>query len=71
MMAFPLFLASESDVSWADTAEVLAWAAGIPGLAHQPAVLYVPLTRQAGWRRGAETPQREGTPARGGYGRWA
>jgi cardiolipin synthase len=49
MMAFPLFLASESDVSWADTAEVLAWATGIPGLALSlyAAVLYVPLARRA------------------------
>jgi cardiolipin synthase len=49
MMAFPLFLASESDVSWADTAEVLAWATGIPGLALSlyAAALYVPLARRA------------------------
>ena len=56
MMAFPLFLASESDVSWADTAEVLAWATGIPGLALSlyAAVLYVPWPGGR-WRRGAET----------------
>ena len=30
MIAFPLFLASHSDLSWADTAGVLAWIAGIP-----------------------------------------
>ena len=49
MMAFPLFLASESDLSWADTAEVLAWATGIPGLVLSlyAAVLYVPLARRA------------------------
>ena len=32
MVAFPLFLASHSTLGWADTAEVLAWVAGIPGL---------------------------------------
>jgi cardiolipin synthase (CMP-forming) len=49
MIAFPLFLASHSDISWADTAGVLAWVAGIPGLALSlyAAVLYVPLARQA------------------------
>ena len=45
MVAFPLFLAAESTVGWADTAEVLAWIAGIPGLALSlySAALYVPL----------------------------
>jgi cardiolipin synthase len=49
MIAFPLFLASESTVGWADTAEVLAWLAGIPGLALSlyAAALYVPMARQA------------------------
>jgi cardiolipin synthase len=49
MIAFPLFLASHSDLSWADTAGVLAWVAGIPGLALSlyAAALYVPLARQA------------------------
>jgi len=49
MMAFPLFLAGESDISWADTAHVLAWLTGIPGLALSlySAVLYVPLGRRA------------------------
>jgi cardiolipin synthase (CMP-forming) len=49
MIAFPLFLASHSDLSWADTAGVLAWVAGIPGLALSlyAAVLYVPLARRA------------------------
>jgi cardiolipin synthase (CMP-forming) len=49
MIAFPLFLASESTVGWADTAEVLAWIAGIPGLALSlyAAALYVPIARQA------------------------
>ncbi len=32
MVAFPLFLASKSTLGWADTAEVLAWVWGIPGL---------------------------------------
>ena len=32
MFAFPLFLASESTLGWADQAETLAWVAGIPGL---------------------------------------
>ena len=49
MMAFPLFLASHSDLSWADTAGVLAWLTGIPGLVLSlyAAVLYVPMARQA------------------------
>ncbi|MGK2949165.1 MAG: CDP-alcohol phosphatidyltransferase family protein [Acidimicrobiales bacterium] len=49
MLAFPLFLASESTISWADTAEVLAWVAGIPGLllSWYSAALYVPLARDA------------------------
>jgi cardiolipin synthase len=49
MIAFPLFLASHSDLSWADTAGVLAWIAGIPGLAFSlyAAVLYVPIARRA------------------------
>ena len=49
MFAFPLFLASHSDLSWADTAGVLAWVAGIPGLVLSlySAVLYVPLARRA------------------------
>ena len=49
MIAFPLFLASHSDLSWADTAGVLAWMTGIPGLVLSlyAAVLYVPLARQA------------------------
>jgi cardiolipin synthase len=49
MISFPLFLGAESDVSWADTAEVLAWLTGIPGLVLSlySAVLYVPLARRA------------------------
>jgi cardiolipin synthase len=49
MIAFPLFLASHSDLWWADTAGVLAWLAGIPALALSlyAAVLYVPIARRA------------------------
>jgi cardiolipin synthase len=49
MIAFPLFLASHSDLSWADAAGVLAWIAGIPALALSlyAAVLYVPIARRA------------------------
>ena len=49
MISFPLFLASHSDLSWADTAGVLAWVAGIPGLVLSlyAAALYVPLARRA------------------------
>jgi cardiolipin synthase len=49
MIAFPLFLASESTVGWADAAETLAWLIGIPGLALSwySAALYVPLARRA------------------------
>jgi cardiolipin synthase (CMP-forming) len=49
MIAFPLFLASHSDLWWADTAGVLAWIAGIPALALSlyAAVLYIPIARRA------------------------
>jgi cardiolipin synthase (CMP-forming) len=49
MIAIPLFLASHSDLSWADAAGVLAWIAGIPGLVLSlyAAVLYVPIARRA------------------------
>ena len=49
MIAFPLFLASESTLGWADQAEVMAWGAGVPGLALSvwAALLYVPLARSA------------------------
>jgi cardiolipin synthase (CMP-forming) len=49
MIAFPLFLASHSDLSWADAAGVLAWIAGIPALALSlyAAVLYIPIARRA------------------------
>ena len=49
MIAFPLFLASESTVGWADLAETLAWIAGIPGLilSWYSAALYIPMARRA------------------------
>jgi cardiolipin synthase len=49
MIAFPLFLASESTLGWADQAEALAWIAGILGLALSwyAAALYVPMARTA------------------------
>ncbi|HEY6697883.1 MAG TPA: CDP-alcohol phosphatidyltransferase family protein [Acidimicrobiales bacterium] len=49
MIAFPLFLASHSTLSWADAAGVLAWVAGIPGLVFSlyAAALYVPIARRA------------------------
>ncbi|MFP3899857.1 MAG: CDP-alcohol phosphatidyltransferase family protein [Acidimicrobiia bacterium] len=49
MFAFPLFLAGNSDLSWADIGGVLAWVTGIPGLvlSFYAALLYVPRARQA------------------------
>ena len=49
MIAFPLFLAAESTLGWADQAETFAWIAGAPGLALSwyAAALYVPMARQA------------------------
>jgi cardiolipin synthase len=49
MVSFPFFLASHSTLGWADTAGVLAWVFGLPGLALSlyAAVLYVPLARRA------------------------
>jgi cardiolipin synthase len=49
MFAFPLFLASASTLSWADTAEVLAWCTGIPGLvfSYIAWALYIPLGMKA------------------------
>jgi cardiolipin synthase len=45
MVAFPMFLASYSTVSWATLAEVLAWGFGIPGLvlSYYAAFLYIPI----------------------------
>lgn len=49
MIAFPLFLAHHSDLSWANVADDVAWVAGGPGLAFSlySLVLYVPLARRA------------------------
>jgi cardiolipin synthase len=49
MMSVPFFLGSHGDLSWADQAEDLAWATGIPGLALSwySLLLYVPLARKA------------------------
>jgi cardiolipin synthase len=49
MFALPLFLASESTVGWADTAEVLAWICVVPGLVfgYISAAQYIPLGRAA------------------------
>lgn len=49
MFAFPLFLGAESTLGWRDTAEVLAYVTGIPGLvlSYWSAILYVPLGRKA------------------------
>jgi cardiolipin synthase len=49
MIAFPLFLASKSTLSWAAAAQFWAWATGLTGLvlAWWAAVLYVPMARQA------------------------
>ncbi len=49
MIAFPLFLASESTLGWADQADTFAWLAGISGLvlSWYAAALYVPMARDA------------------------
>jgi cardiolipin synthase len=49
MAAFPLFLASKSTLGWADTAGVLAWVTGIPGLilSYVSWALYLPLGLKA------------------------
>jgi cardiolipin synthase len=49
MMSVPFFLGSHGDLSWAGTANTLAWVTGIPGLAlsYYSLVLYVPLARRA------------------------
>ena len=49
MIAFPLFLAHHSDLSWAGVADDLAWIAGGPGLAFSiySFFLYIPLARKA------------------------
>jgi cardiolipin synthase len=49
MVAFPLFLASHSEVSWHHAAGYLAWIAAIPGLCFSlyAAASYVPIARRA------------------------
>lgn len=49
MIAFPLFLAGESDLSWADQATTAAWVVGLPGLAlsYVAWALYAPLGLRA------------------------
>lgn len=49
MVAFPLFLAGESTLSWHETAQTLAWVAGIPGLilSYIAWALYAPLAVRA------------------------
>jgi cardiolipin synthase len=49
MIAFPLFCAGSSTLSYADLAQALGWVAAIPGLAlsYYSAVGYVPLARRA------------------------
>lgn len=49
MFAFPMFLGSESTLSYADQLGFLAWVFGVPGLAFSwySAILYVPLARRA------------------------
>lgn len=67
MIAFPLFLASESTLSSADQARVLAWLAGITGLllAWWAAVLYVPMARDAlREARGRGAPEMDGPGVR-------
>ena len=49
MFSFPLFLASDSDISWAGFAEFAAWGWGIPGLvfSYVALALYVPIGLKA------------------------
>lgn len=49
MMSIPFFLGSRGDIFWADQAEDLAWATGLPGLAlaWYSLLLYVPLALRA------------------------
>jgi cardiolipin synthase len=49
MIAFPLFLAHHSDLSWADVADDWAWVAAWPALAFSlwSVILYVPLAQKA------------------------
>jgi cardiolipin synthase (CMP-forming) len=49
LIAFPFFLMGSSDAGWADTATLLGWIFGIPGLlvSWYAAVTYVPTMQQA------------------------
>jgi cardiolipin synthase len=58
LMAFPLFLGSESTLSYAPVLRVMAWMAVIPGLifSYYAAMTYIPLARDAFTRgRGGRT----------------
>jgi cardiolipin synthase len=65
MVAFPLFLTAESTIGWRDSAAVLAWVAGIPGLALSlyAAVLYVPMARVALAEGRADRAHASGVPS--------
>jgi cardiolipin synthase len=60
MFAFPLFLAGESGLWWADGCRVLAWIAVVPALwfSYRSAFGYLPLARAA--LRGGRVPPGEG-----------
>jgi cardiolipin synthase len=62
MMAFPLFLASESTLGWRDSGEVFAYITGIPGLVFSwwSAVMYVPMGMRA-LREGRDEASRVGS----------
>lgn len=49
MFAFPMFLASDSTIGWADTARVIAWVTAIPGLtfSYIAWALYLPMGMKA------------------------
>ena len=49
LVAYPLFLAGNSDLFWADTADVLAWICAVPGLVfgYISAAGYIPLAQRA------------------------
>lgn len=49
MVAFPMFLAAESTVGWADTAHVIAWATAVPGLvlSYVAWAMYAPMAVRA------------------------
>lgn len=66
MMAFPLFLASHSTLSWADTAGWLAWVTGIPGLvfSYIAWAMYAPMAVRALREGRADRNVRVGEPAR-------